>query len=41
MTKIGKGLGIHREEVKRNIRKALSWFVDNYETPNEENGTKT
>jgi len=38
MTKIKTELGLHQEEVKCNIRKALSWFVENYEGSTEENG---
>lgn len=31
MGKIAKELGIHRQEVKRHLQKALKWFVDNYQ----------
>ena len=37
MTAIKKDLDLHQEEVKRNIRKALKWFVENYEVA-EANG---
>jgi len=38
MTAIKKDLDLHQEEVKRNIRKALKWFVENYEGSKEDNG---
>jgi len=38
MTAIKKDKGLHQEEVKRNIRKALKWFVENYDGSTEENG---
>jgi len=38
MTRIKGDLDIHQEEVKRNIRKALKWFVENYEGSKEDNG---
>lgn len=31
LTKIQKDTGIHKQQVKRYIQKALFWFVDNYE----------
>jgi len=40
MTQIKREKGIHQEEVKRHIRKALKWFLANYEDSTEENGKK-
>ena len=31
MTQIKKDKDLHQETVKREVRKALKWFVDNYE----------
>jgi len=41
MTQIKKELGLHQEEVRRHIRKALKWFVEHYEGATEENGEET
>jgi len=38
MTAIKRELDIHQEEVKRDIRKALTWFVENYKEPDVNNG---
>jgi len=40
MTAIKKDKGIHQEEVKRHVRKALKWFVENYEGSSDETGKK-
>jgi len=45
MTQIKKDKGMHQEEVRRHIRKALKWFLANYdesiEAKGEENVNKT
>jgi len=39
MTQIKRELGLHQEEVRRHIRKALKWFVENYQrSPEEKEG---
>jgi len=38
MTQIKREKGIHQEEVKRHIRKALKWFLENYEEAPDVNG---
>jgi len=38
MTQIKRDKGIHQEEVKRHIRKALKWFLDNFKESSDVNG---
>jgi len=40
MTQIKKEPDLHQEEVKRHVRKALKWFVENYEGSSDETGKK-
>lgn len=30
MGKIGEEMGLYRQQVKRNLQRAMKWFVDNY-----------
>ena len=40
MTRIKKEKSMHQEEVRRRIRKALKWFLVNYEGSSDVNGKK-
>ena len=35
MTRIKKEKELHQEEIRRNIKKALKWFLENYEPDRE------
>jgi hypothetical protein len=38
MSEIAESMGLHAQQVKRDVQKALKWFVDNYSSPKGKSG---